>query len=281
MANLVLSRGRVRAGDQSGDGGAAPAHRRSAEIAGVRAVHGDRLRGAPVPHARSGLDERSREHARGGCARLVSDAGMRPTTRSWWWWAMSTAEEVFALAEKYFGPIAARPLPARKPQDEPPQRGIRRITSRRRPSCRTCSWAVAHPVCATSRRTGSPTRWRCWRACWTASEAARLNRALVRESRMASASAPATTASTAVPGMFIVDGDPRAGQDRAELEQALRARSAHRRARRDRRGTEARQGAGRACQVFQRDSMFSQARTSARSKMPAVRTTRWICRSAS
>src|SRR5689334_1659032 len=37
-------------------------------------------------------------------------------------------EQVFAEAEKYFGSIASRLLPTRKPQLEPPQRGIRRVT---------------------------------------------------------------------------------------------------------------------------------------------------------
>ena len=36
--------------------------------------------------------------------------------------------EVIALAEKHFGAIKARPLPARKPQDEPPQLGVKRVT---------------------------------------------------------------------------------------------------------------------------------------------------------
>ena len=35
--------------------------------------------------------------------------------------------EVRRLAEKYYGPIAARPLPARKPRDEPEQTGQRRL----------------------------------------------------------------------------------------------------------------------------------------------------------
>src|SRR5262245_27876117 len=38
-----------------------------------------------------------------------------------------SAQQVTALAEKYFGGIKARPLPARKPQDEPPQRGLKRV----------------------------------------------------------------------------------------------------------------------------------------------------------
>jgi zinc protease len=37
-------------------------------------------------------------------------------------------KQVFALAEQYFGPVKARALPARKPQEEPTQRGIRRVT---------------------------------------------------------------------------------------------------------------------------------------------------------
>ncbi|MBU2408761.1 MAG: insulinase family protein, partial [Gammaproteobacteria bacterium] len=36
-------------------------------------------------------------------------------------------QAVRALAEKYYGSIASRPVPARKPRTEPPQRGIRRI----------------------------------------------------------------------------------------------------------------------------------------------------------
>src|SRR4030095_8975609 len=38
-----------------------------------------------------------------------------------------SAAEVFAEAERQFGAIAARPLPPRKPQTEPTQRGIRRL----------------------------------------------------------------------------------------------------------------------------------------------------------
>ncbi len=39
-----------------------------------------------------------------------------------------SAAEVFAEAERQFGPIAARPLPPRKPQTEPAQRGIKRLS---------------------------------------------------------------------------------------------------------------------------------------------------------
>ena len=41
---------------------------------------------------------------------------------------MSRPRKCLREAEKYFGPITARPLPERKPQDEPPQRGIKRVT---------------------------------------------------------------------------------------------------------------------------------------------------------
>jgi zinc protease len=37
------------------------------------------------------------------------------------------AKDVFALAKKYFGPLRAKPLPVRKPQVEPEQKGIKRI----------------------------------------------------------------------------------------------------------------------------------------------------------
>ena len=36
-------------------------------------------------------------------------------------------QEVKRLAEKYYGPIAARPVPARKPRDEPVQTGAKRL----------------------------------------------------------------------------------------------------------------------------------------------------------
>ncbi|HTD89575.1 MAG TPA: pitrilysin family protein, partial [Burkholderiales bacterium] len=38
-------------------------------------------------------------------------------------------EEVFKLAQDYFGPLKTKPLPLRKPQDEPQQVGIRRLDS--------------------------------------------------------------------------------------------------------------------------------------------------------
>src|SRR5512146_122381 len=37
-------------------------------------------------------------------------------------------QEVFDLTERYFGPLKPKPLPERKPQDEPPQLGIKRLT---------------------------------------------------------------------------------------------------------------------------------------------------------
>ena len=39
-----------------------------------------------------------------------------------------TPAEVFAEAEKYFGPITARALPVRKPQLDPPPRGFKRVS---------------------------------------------------------------------------------------------------------------------------------------------------------
>jgi zinc protease len=45
-------------------------------------------------------------------------------------------QAVFKLAAQHYGGLQPRQLPVRKPQDEPRQLGIRRLSSRRRPTCR-------------------------------------------------------------------------------------------------------------------------------------------------
>ena len=42
--------------------------------------------------------------------------------------AAPVAPALFALAEQHFGPIPGKALPSRKPQDEPPQLGLKRLT---------------------------------------------------------------------------------------------------------------------------------------------------------
>ena len=112
-------------------------------------------------------------------------AGTPRTMRRWWWWAMSPPEQVFAEAEKYFGPIAARPLPMRKPQNEPPQRGIRRVMVKAPAELPYLVMGWHAPGLRDVEQDWEPYALEMLAAVLDGNDAARLERELVRDSALA------------------------------------------------------------------------------------------------
>jgi zinc protease len=169
-------------------------------------------------------------------------------------------EEVYSLAQQHFGPVAARPVPGRKPQQEPAQRGIRRISVKAPSELPHLAMAYRVPVLKDLDNDWEPYALSVLSAVLDGHDAARLPRALVHERRIAHSIGSSYEGVRSGPGLFIVSGAPAAGRSVAELEAAWRAEL----------GRLINAGVTEqelkrvkaqviASQVYQRDSVFAQA----------------------
>ncbi|MEO7726604.1 MAG: pitrilysin family protein, partial [Burkholderiales bacterium] len=131
-------------------------------------------------------------------------------------------QEVFALANKYFGAIKAKTLPERKPQIEPAQRGIRRITVKAPAEQPALIMGYRAPVLRDVDGEWEPYALEMLAGVLDGHDAARLNSALVRNEKIANSVGAGYDSTQRGPGMFTVSGVPSAGKSVAELEQALR-----------------------------------------------------------
>lgn len=169
-------------------------------------------------------------------------------------------EEVFRLAEKYYGPLQGRPLPARKPQDEPVQTGIRRLTVKAPAELPVVLMAYKVPVIRDVEKDIDPYALEMLSAILDGHEAARFSRHLVREQRLAVAAAAGYDATSRGPGMFYLQGSPSKGKTRGELEAGFRAELMQIR-RHGVSGSELARARAQlvAGQIYKLDSMFAQA----------------------
>jgi zinc protease len=131
-------------------------------------------------------------------------------------------QEVFALADKYFGAIRQKALPERKPQDEPAQHGIRRIVVKAPADQPSLLMGYRAPVLRDVDRDWEPYALEMLAAVLDGHDAARLNSALVRSEKIANAVGAGYDSTQRGPGMFMVSGVPANGKSISELEQALR-----------------------------------------------------------
>jgi zinc protease len=172
-----------------------------------------------------------------------------------------SADEVFAQAEKEFGSIAARPLPSRKEQREPAQRGARRVTVKAPAELPYLMMGWHVPSLRHVEQDWEPYALEVLAAVLDGSDAARLDRELVRESRVAISVGAGYDRVNRGPGLFVMDGTPAPGKTVRDLEQALRSQIS----RIVEEGVSAEEllrvkAQVTAYQVFQLDSMFAQAR---------------------
>lgn len=169
------------------------------------------------------------------------------------------AEDVFRLAQKYFGPLKAHPLPERKPQDEPKQQGIKRVNVKAPAKLPYLLMVYHAPSLRSVEKDSDPYALEMLAGILDGSPAARLNRSLVREQQVASEVGAGYDALARGPSEFVIEGTPSEGKTVADLEAAIRAEVE--RVKRD--GvTEEELARVRsqvvAAKVFQRDSMFYQ-----------------------
>lgn len=161
---------------------------------------------------------------------------MKPAdAREWYkrWYAPNNAtlvvvgdvnhQDVLALADKYFGPLKPQALPERKPQTEPPQLGIKHITVKAQAELPYIAMAYHAPVLRDAAKDWEPYALQLLMGVLDGNESARLNKTLVRDSRIASSAGAGYDAVERGPGMIVVDGTPSEGKTVAELEIALRA----------------------------------------------------------
>jgi zinc protease len=133
------------------------------------------------------------------------------------------AKQVHALAEKHFGKIPAKRLPARKPQDEPQQRGVRRVSVKAPAENPYVALAFKVPTLRDVEKDQDVYALEVLAAVLDGYDNARLNAKLVRTDRVANSVGAGYTSIARGPVLFLLDGTPVRGTTTEQLEQLLRA----------------------------------------------------------
>jgi zinc protease len=131
--------------------------------------------------------------------------------------------EVFRLAQKYYGPLKAHALPERKPQNEPEQVGIRRVSVKAPAKLPYLAMAWKAPKLRDVQKDREPYALDVLAAVLDGHDASRFARNLVRGSRVAQSAGASYDATLRGETSFILDGQPAEGKTIADLEAALRA----------------------------------------------------------
>ena len=132
-------------------------------------------------------------------------------------------QEVFALAQRYYGRIKPRALPVRKPQTEPEQRGIRRLIVKAPAELPMILMVYKVPVLRDVEKDSDPYALEMLAAILDGHAGARLSSNLVRDQRLAVAAHAGYNLISRGPGLFYLQGVPSEGKTCAELENGLRA----------------------------------------------------------
>jgi zinc protease len=132
-------------------------------------------------------------------------------------------QEVIALAQKEFGPLPSKPLPLRKPQEEPAQRGEKRIVVRAPAKQPYLLMAYHAPRLADAEKDTMPWAMQVLAIVLSGNGSARLAKHLVKERKIAVDVAAGYDGSNRGPGMFFLEGTPSAGKSAVELEKAIKA----------------------------------------------------------
>ncbi len=134
-------------------------------------------------------------------------------------------ESVLALAKKYYGRFSAGKIPSlseRKPQIEPPQIGIKRLVVKAPAKLPHLIMGYKVPVLKDPKNDWEPYALTILAEVLDGNAAARLNKALVRETCVAISADAGYSAIERGPGTFYIDGTPSEGRTADELEQSIR-----------------------------------------------------------
>ena len=131
-------------------------------------------------------------------------------------------EEVFKLARTHFGPHQSKPLPQRKPQDEPPQTGIRRITVKAPAEQPYFVMAYRAPKLEDAEKDWEPYALDMLASVFDGNGASRFSRELIRGTQIASSVDASYDGVGRGPAFFYFSGVPTSGKTLEQLEQAVR-----------------------------------------------------------
>ncbi len=130
--------------------------------------------------------------------------------------------EVRTLAERAYGKIKARPLPLRKPQLEPEQKGVRRVWVKAPAENDYVVMAYKVPRLRDVEKDVDPYALEVLSAVLNGYDNARLTRELVREQRLADDVNVGYDSINRGESLFVLDGTPAKGHTTAQIESALR-----------------------------------------------------------
>jgi len=130
---------------------------------------------------------------------------------------------VFDLAAKTYGRIKPHALPGRKPQNEPEQPGIKRVTVKAPAKLPYLAMAWKVPKLKDVDADREPYALEVLATVLDGHDAARFSKNLVRGSKIAQSAGAGYDGTLRGEAMFILDGQPVEGKTVAELEAALRA----------------------------------------------------------
>ncbi len=133
------------------------------------------------------------------------------------------AQEVLRLADKYFGAIPPKTLPKVKPQQEPKQRGIRRVTVKAPAENPYLVMAYKMPRLLDVEKDEDPYALEVLAAVLDGYDNARLPAKLVRTERIANSVDAGYNGTARGPVMFMLSGEPTRDTSLEKFEAALRA----------------------------------------------------------
>ncbi len=133
------------------------------------------------------------------------------------------AQQVFKLAQKHFGSLPAKTLPKTRPQPEPEQRGIRRVSVKVPAENPYVALAFKVPKLENVDKDTEPYALDVLAAILDGYDNARLNARLVRTERVAVSAGAGYSGIARGPVLFILDGTPSVGVTTEKLETLLRA----------------------------------------------------------
>jgi zinc protease len=133
------------------------------------------------------------------------------------------AKQVFALAEKYFGHSVGRTLTRTRPQNEPPQVGIKRVIVKAPAENPYVVLAFKVPALHDVKKDDDAFALDVLAAVLDGYDNARLTAKLVRTDRVANEVGASYSGIARGPVMFLLDGSPAAGNTTEQLEKQLRA----------------------------------------------------------
>jgi len=133
------------------------------------------------------------------------------------------AEEVFKLAKQYYGPIPKRKHATRREYSEPAQLGTKRLVVKAPAELPQIYMAYHTPTVKNLDQDWKPYALEVLAGVLDGNESARLNKHLVRDQQIASATGAGYDSASRGPSMFMFEATPSEGKTVADVEVALRA----------------------------------------------------------